>query len=70
MLSDAWMLTVWGAVSTLLDDERKKRRFNTESYDRNRVIVGGDPSRYVNATYIREAAGGRWWVAAEARELS
>lgn len=55
-------------TSTLLDEERKKRRFNTESYDRNRIIVGGDPSRYVNATYIREAAGGRWWVAAEVRE--
>lgn len=57
-----------GSNSTLLDEERKKRRFNTESYDRNRVIVGGDPSRYVNASYIREAAGGRWWVAAEVRE--
>jgi len=55
-------------ISTVLDEERKKRRFNTESYDRNRVIVGGDSSRYVNATYIREAAGGRWWVAAEVRD--
>lgn len=51
---------------TLLDEERRIRRFSTESYDRNRVIVGNDPSRYVNASYVREGAGGRWWVAAEA----
>ena len=50
---------------SLLDEERRIRRFSTEAYDRNRVIVGGDLSRYVNASYIREGAGGRWWVAAE-----
>lgn len=57
------------SARTVLDEERKKRRFSTEAYDRNRVIVGGDPERYINATYIREGAGGRWWVAAEVRGI-
>lgn len=50
------------------DDNVWKNRFGIEAYDRNRVIIG-DPDRYVNASYVREGAGGRWWVAAEVRFL-
>lgn len=46
----------------------KSRWPRTEPYDRNRVIVSGDPSRYVNASWIRENEGGRWWVAAQVSE--
>lgn len=43
----------------------KSRYPRTEPFDRNRVVVGGDPSRYVNASWIRENEGGRWWIAAQ-----
>ena len=48
---------------------RGKNRFGVEAYDRNRVILADDPDRYVNASYVREGAGGRWWVAAEVRSF-
>ncbi|KAF9520223.1 hypothetical protein BS47DRAFT_1287462, partial [Hydnum rufescens UP504] len=41
-------------------------RFGIEAYDRNRIVFADDPDRYINASYVREGAGGRWWVAAEA----
>ncbi|KAF8321360.1 phosphatases II [Clavulina sp. PMI_390] len=65
-LEDGELLAYSTLDATMLDEERKIRRFSTEAYDRNRVIVGGDPNRFVNASYVREGAGGRWWVAAEA----
>jgi protein-tyrosine phosphatase len=50
---------------TALDENMKKHRFDIMAYDRNRVIIDGNPQRYVNASYVREGAGGRWWIAAE-----
>ena len=44
---------------------RGKNRFGVEAYDRNRAVFADDPDRYINASYVREGAGGRWWVAAE-----
>jgi protein tyrosine phosphatase len=47
-----------------------------EAYDRTRVIVGegghaqlsrGDtPGRYINANWVRELNGGKWWIATQA----
>ncbi len=54
----------FGVVTGALEDNRRKNRFGIEAYDRNRVILS-DPDRYVNASYVREGAGGRWWVVAE-----
>ena len=54
----------FGVVTGALEDNRRKNRFGIEAYDRNRVILS-DPDRYVNASYVREGAGGRWWVIAE-----
>ena len=49
----------------MLDESMKKHRYGIMAHDRNRVIIDGDPQRYVNASYVREGVGGRWWIAAE-----
>ncbi|KDQ17382.1 hypothetical protein BOTBODRAFT_30191 [Botryobasidium botryosum FD-172 SS1] len=45
------------------------RYVGLEPYDWNRVRVPGapgGPDRYLNASWVREVLGGRWWIAAQA----
>ncbi len=44
------------------------RYMDIEPYDRNRVLVGsedGRTGRYLNGSWVREAEGKAWWVAAQ-----
>lgn len=41
------------------------RYSDVEPYDRTRVIVVGG-ERYLNANWVRELFGGRWWIATQA----
>ena len=40
------------------------RYSDVEPYDRTRVVVAG--GRYLNANWVRELFGGRWWIATQA----
>ncbi|CAL1694610.1 unnamed protein product [Somion occarium] len=46
------------------------RYSDVEPYDRTRVVVGhggAEPSgRYLNASWVRELSGGKWWIATQA----
>lgn len=52
------------------DNRACNRYTDVAPYDRTRVVVGHDgtePSgRYVNASWVRELAGGKWWIATQA----
>ncbi|GJE89488.1 tyrosine-protein phosphatase [Phanerochaete sordida] len=61
------------SISIACDPEH--RNFNRYSdvtpYDRTRVVVGHNGSeepsgRYLNASWVRELAGGKWWIASQA----
>ncbi|KAI0368879.1 phosphatases II [Pilatotrama ljubarskyi] len=67
------------SVATGLDpaNEHDNRYVDIVPYDRTRVIVGpGEPGkdgsspstsgRYLNANWVRELAGGKWWIATQA----
>ncbi|KIJ50959.1 hypothetical protein M422DRAFT_27075 [Sphaerobolus stellatus SS14] len=55
--------------------KRKNRYIQLEPYDRTRVLVpipgdhreiGEENHRYINANWVREFAGGKWWIAGQA----
>lgn len=52
------------------DNEPANRYVDVAPYDRTRVVVssgGADASgRYVNASWVRELSGGKWWIASQA----
>lgn len=53
------------------DHGHLNRYSDVTPYDRTRVIVGHgnseEPSgRYLNASWVRELAGGKWWIASQA----
>ncbi|KAF7792556.1 hypothetical protein EIP86_003597 [Pleurotus ostreatoroseus] len=58
------------SVALQPDNFRANRYTDVAPYDRTRVVVGpsGDesPGRYVNASWVRELAGGKWWIASQA----
>ncbi|KAH8099444.1 protein-tyrosine phosphatase-like protein [Cristinia sonorae] len=59
------------AVAAHWDNLPSNRYSGVEPYDRTRVVVGcGDkvePSgRYLNASWVRELYGGKWWIAQQA----
>ena len=52
-------------------EHRARNRYsNVEPYDRQRVVVehgSAEPlGRYLNANWVRELAGGKWWIATQA----
>ena len=59
------------AIGMQPDNRMRNRYSGVEPYDRTRVVVGcGDscePSgRYLNASWVRELHGGKWWIAQQA----
>jgi protein-tyrosine phosphatase len=53
------------------DNKSANRYSDVTPYDRTRVIVGHNGSeepsgRYLNASWVRELAGGKWWIASQA----
>lgn len=65
------------AAGTDPDNERLNRYADIYPYDRTRVVVcPAEPShdgsnscaagRYLNANWVRELAGGKWWIATQA----
>ncbi|PCH34246.1 phosphotyrosine protein [Wolfiporia cocos MD-104 SS10] len=58
------------------DHERENRYSDIIPYDRTRVVVSSTglekggmdsaESRYLNANWVRELAGGKWWIATQA----
>lgn len=58
------------SVACQPDNRSANRYTDVAPYDRTRVVVGHDgtePSgRYVNASWVRELAGGKWWIATQA----
>ncbi|TDL20897.1 phosphatases II [Rickenella mellea] len=50
--------------SSKLENQRANRYMDIEPYDRTRVIV--DDERYLNANWVRERYGGKWWIASQA----
>jgi protein tyrosine phosphatase len=66
-------------VGSLPENKKANRYLQLEPYDRTRVVVGegaagqlsqiqegGSEGRYINANWVREFAGGKWWVATQA----
>lgn len=51
-------------VASLPENAIKNRYAGVEPYDWNRVRVGLE-ARYLNASWVREVEGGRWWIAAQ-----
>lgn len=56
-------------------DARQRSRWpgQREPYDKNRVRFPPGPEgedRFLNASWVREIHGGRWWIAAEVRHRS
>ncbi|KAJ3475854.1 hypothetical protein NLI96_g11557 [Meripilus lineatus] len=58
------------AVASQPENRVSNRYGDIEPYDRTRVVVGHggqEPSgRYLNASWVRELAGGKWWIATQA----
>lgn len=66
------------AVGCSPENSRCNRYSNVEPYDRTRVVVYGGGSiprggqgpeasaRYLNANWVRERFGGKWWIASQA----
>ncbi|KAK7695087.1 hypothetical protein QCA50_002277 [Cerrena zonata] len=58
------------SVACQPDHLEYNRYTNIEPYDRTRVVVEhgcAEPSgRYLNASWVRELAGGKWWIATQA----
>lgn len=58
------------SVACQPEHQEYNRYANVEPYDRTRVVVehgGAEPSgRYLNASWVRELAGGKWWIATQA----
>ncbi|PSS36816.1 hypothetical protein PHLCEN_2v1360 [Hermanssonia centrifuga] len=58
------------SVACQPDNKQANRYDDVTPYDRTRVIIGHDgtePSgRYINASWVREAAGRKWWIATQA----
>lgn len=64
------------SVATGHENRVGNRYLGVEPYDRTRVIVGGEgeqcdvgacgQGRYLNASWVREALGGKWWIATQA----
>jgi protein tyrosine phosphatase len=48
------------------DNHTHNRYADITAYDRTRVVVGCHPSRYLNASWVRERIGGKWWIASQA----
>ena len=52
------------------DNCRANRYSDVAPYDRTRVVVGHGGTeplgRYINASWVRELYGGKWWIAAQA----
>ncbi|KAF8640716.1 hypothetical protein AX17_000368 [Amanita inopinata Kibby_2008] len=47
----------------------RNRYYQLEPYDRTRVVVGGgqgSEGRYLNASWVLERSGHKWWIAAQA----
>jgi hypothetical protein len=76
MPSDARIDHYSVAVGSAPEHKAANRYLQLEPYDRTRVVVGeggagelsegGSGGRYLNANWVRERAGGRWWVATQA----
>jgi protein-tyrosine phosphatase len=67
------------SVGSLPENKAGNRYLMLEPYDRTRVVVGEGRSgelsqghegvnegRYINANWVRELAGGKWWIATQA----
>lgn len=58
------------SVAAHPDNQPANRYMDIAPYDRTRVVVGhngSEPSgRYLNASWVRELAGGKWWIASQA----
>ncbi|KAI0783112.1 protein-tyrosine phosphatase-like protein [Abortiporus biennis] len=58
------------SIAAQPENRRLNRYADVEAYDRTRVIVGcggTEPSgRYLNASWVRELNGGKWWIATQA----
>jgi protein tyrosine phosphatase len=53
----------------LIIKAKQNRYTEIEPYNRTRVALGalpGNESGYLNANWVRERAGGKWWIAAQA----
>lgn len=52
------------------DHRRENRYLDFEAYDRTRVVFDAsgvvDSSGYINGNWVRELAGGKWWIATQA----
>ncbi|KAL1738369.1 protein-tyrosine phosphatase-like protein, partial [Schizophyllum fasciatum] len=47
-------------------NEQHNRYVQLEPYDRTRVIAPGASGRYLNANWVLEKYGGKWWIATQA----
>lgn len=64
------------SVGSHPDNQRGNRYADVEPYNRTRVVVGGTSAGklkenscgeyYINANWVREMAGGKWWIATQA----
>ncbi|KIP11155.1 hypothetical protein PHLGIDRAFT_83952 [Phlebiopsis gigantea 11061_1 CR5-6] len=59
------------SVASLPNNRPANRYTDVAPYDRTRVIIGHDGSeepsgRYLNASWVRELYGGKWWIASQA----
>ncbi|CAK5280354.1 unnamed protein product [Mycena citricolor] len=54
------------AQGTHPDHERKNRYCDIVPYDRTRVLDPRDSQRYLNASWVLERFGHKWWIAAQA----
>lgn len=52
------------SVAVGCENDSCNRYSDVEPYDRTRVVVAG--GRYLNANWVRELFGGRWWIATQA----
>jgi protein tyrosine phosphatase len=49
------------------ENQRHNRYSNVAPYDRTRVVVESEEGgRYLNASWVRERFGGKWWIASQA----
>jgi protein tyrosine phosphatase len=58
------------SVGARADHHTENRYMDIEPYDRTRVVFNSagaeDAPRYLNANWVRELAGGKWWIATQA----
>jgi len=58
------------SVGAHADHHAENRYLDIEPYDRTRVVFNGggveEAPNYLNANWVRELAGGKWWIATQA----